>query len=221
MNRTRSLLFASLLVCLAAFASAARADTVVVTSGTLFANAVNGIDRPYTINFSGPNFSVTARGERFNAISPCPVGCAAGALISGGGTAGGFFTPPGTIVHNGVVYAPTVTSLVSLIFTTDFEVVPLSTDPVIFITTPFLMTGTLRGGVIGQPGVTFDFSLSGQGTATIDLRRLADGTYRTENITYTFAPAPVPEPATLLLLGTGLAGVGAAVRRRRAGRRTD
>jgi hypothetical protein len=35
---------------------------------------------------------------------------------------------------------------------------------------------------------------------------------------FSLATRPIPEPATMLLLGTGLAGIGGAVRRKRQGK---
>lgn len=215
-------LFTLLLLCGVGLLTAARADEIV-TTGT-FTGTTFGVDHPYSINFSGANFSVSVNAEPFIAQTPCAQSmfCAPGNFIRANGTAflgGG--APIGTVVFNGITYSPARLLSSTLVFASPQVAIPLSTDPTIFVMTPFTMTGLIRGGLAGQPGELFNFNVSGEGTATFTLERAPNGNYTITSITYNFAPAPIPEPATLLLLGTGLAGVGAAVRRRRAVRRDN
>ena len=84
-------------------------------------------------------------------------------------------------------------------------------------TTPFVMTGRLRGSTeaLGGGSVLFDVDLAGIGTASTTARPAGPGYLVNGGVTYDFAAASAatPEPATLLLMGSGVAGV--LLRRRR------
>lgn len=68
-------------------------------------------------------------------------------------------------------------------------------------TVPLEIIGILGAGISGLPNPRVRIN-GDEITGVVTLR-------------YDFSPAAIPEPTTLLLLGTGLAGVGAAVRKRR------
>lgn len=95
-----------------------------------------------------------------------------------------------------------------------FEIPPgVPSNNVISVTAPFFFGATLIGFTPSSEPILFT-GLTGQGIARLELTYDAfSGGYNFNNITYTFMP--VPEPATLLLLGTGLAAVGAAVRKKK------
>jgi hypothetical protein len=97
---------------------------------------------------------------------------------------------------------------------------PTSSTPAeVVFTTPFTMTGRLRGATarLDEGGlVLFDVLLSGHGIASTSARPAGDAAYLVNGgVRYDFTDgvAATPEPATLLLMSTGLAG--ALLRKRR------
>jgi hypothetical protein len=92
-------------------------------------------------------------------------------------------------------------------------VIPITTDPTITLTAPFIGDG----GVSGRgPNSQFVFSRSftASGIVTLTLTRMASGDYWVREVNYSFGATPTPEPATLLLLGTGFAAIASRVRLR-------
>ena len=92
-------------------------------------------------------------------------------------------------------------------------VIPITTDPTITLTAPFIGDGSVSGR---GPNFQFVFSRSftATGIVTLTLTRTTFGDYWVREVNYSFNATPTPEPATLLLLGTGFAAVTARVRLR-------
>ena len=102
-------------------------------------------------------------------------------------------------------------------------VIPNSTDPVIIITSPFVMNGSIfvhtLFGSIEHP-VVFSTTISGTGIATMTLNlfpNLGPGGYIYSSVQYDFQS--VPEPTTLVLFATGVIGLAACYRPRSTKRR--
>lgn len=216
MRRLTSLL--PLLLFFILFAPEARADGLVITSGSAnFTRSSGGF-----FSFSGGNTTLNGWID-FAPMSCSP--CTAGQSVNlsfnrvGGDIRGTSGIIDG-VSHNNF-YNETW-----LKFETETFFVPDDASSIITLTVPFTFTGNMLGctqSTVGGPcpSPIFSTMLSGQGFVTLELysRVLFDNLriYETRSIAYNFGPgaAPVPEPATLLLLGTGLAGVAAGVRKRR------
>ncbi len=202
--RIPKIIFASLAVALLCIGSAAvaHADTIAFTGSRAFSGGTGPVQNPVRCGAPLPTFEV---------INPPGVGAS---------NLGSFTSTENHCVNT--TTGPTTGTIFDGLFTFDF-----GGGNTFF--------GTYVGTIMGIPPpptppgtimtVTFNYTLTGGtgsfvnasgnllGTGTITTNPLPIGSSSRINISGTITT--IPEPATMVLLGTGLAGIGAAVRKRR------
>lgn len=214
---TRVLLLAALAVLVS---SPARADRI--TAGALIYSGGSG---PLTITLTSDTFTFDGRASHFSGIFmpwlQClsPHQCLPGASLDlwthfsgmdlpGTATLGGqTFTNVGSLASNSAMGA-TWTGGMPL---------PLGFEGGT-LTAPFSFTGSFHAD--GPPvGIILNLFGHGTATATFAQQPAFPGALVVQSLRYDFEPeaSPSPEPASMVLLGSGLAGLIAARRLRRAG----
>jgi hypothetical protein len=217
--RTLPLLLLFAVLCLA---SEARAEHVVITSGSVsHRNPVLEVFPGHSFNFAGAGISASGGDEKLggtgSSMSCLP--CAPGQTFQTSSNITRFTGDySGSATYNGTTYTNVWFNGTQFNFVVEPVVIPLDAPNTFTLTSAFTFSGALVGSEFPFNAPIFSMTLSGQGIATLTMSRInIRGVigYGLTNITYNFQPAAVPEPATLLLFGTGLAGTLASVRKRR------
>lgn len=194
----------------------ARADPLAIIGGSANARSING----GAFTLVGNNFTLNGLMQQGVFSFPAEAGrtVSLGAFNFGLDISGGPAVVNG-VSHSGVFYQG------FLSFGASYTL-PLVAPSEFTVVVPFTFTGRLQActdpaGALGTcpaGNIVFDSELAGRGLATAILTSTVDPNggrfFGLKSIQYDFS-SPTPEPATLLLLASGLAGVGAAARRRR------
>ncbi len=202
--RIPKIIFASLSVALLCIGSAtlAHADTITFTGSRAYSGGRGLVPDPVRCGPAPPNFLATL-----------PPGVGASNL-------GSFTSTENHCVNT--TTGPTTGTIFDGLFTFDFggsntffgtyvgTVVGIPPPPappgtILTVTFNYTLTGG-TGSFVNASG-----NLLGTGTVTVNPLPIGDSSRIDINGTIT----TIPEPATMVLLGTGLAGIGAAVRKRR------
>lgn len=203
----KSLLAFAATITVFALSSAARADTLTLTSWG-GATGLTATVSNYTLDGNTFTFTITN-----TSVPPGPT-----SVITNIG-----FNLPGDRPNNYTLVSSTNPSYF-VVHDLDGGFVPPHFDFVLMNRQPVrpepiqFGVGSIFNGI--QPGQSATFSISGDFSG-LDADQIARSIWaRFQNATPTGSDAvtaPVPEPATMLLLVTGLAGVAARARRRKSG----
>ncbi len=214
LKRFRLILPAIVFVALFIGPQPARADNVVITSGSISKGQTNSVN----FGLGGAGLFFSGHGTSSAVFcSSCPGGSIVNASMPF------VFENSGQATINGIFY-PSVFYSGSIVLSSSPITIPLddSTLP-LDVTAAFTMSGNvniyLNDPSLGDPGPpVFSSTLSGQGIVTLRLTSALVGgqrLYDQRGVFYNFQPSEVPEPATLLLLGSGVTGVIMKSRRKR------